>query len=74
MVLSPLSARGLVHEGSEVLVPVQEVAVHAGPADDSPPADPPVFSSEVGDCVQHGCTLGGRSFRRASARREIRCS
>ncbi|KAA1246254.1 hypothetical protein F0Q45_23450 [Mycobacterium simiae] len=59
MVVCALSARGLVDEGCEVLMPLQEVAVHTGSADDSPPADPPVFASEIGDCFENGGTLCG---------------
>ena len=62
MVVGPLSAGGLVDEGGEVFVPVQEVAVHAGAGDDHPPGDAPVFPAEVGDRFEDGGSFGGRIF------------
>ena len=59
MVAGPFAAGGLVDEGGEVLVPVQEVAVHAGTGDDHPPCNAPVFPTELGDRVEDGCSFGG---------------
>jgi hypothetical protein len=59
MMVWPLSAGGLVDEGSEVFVPVKEVSVHAGTGNDDPPADPPIFPAEFGDCFEDGYSLGG---------------
>ena len=62
MMVWPLSAGGLVDEGAEIFVPVEEVAVHAGAGDDYPSADAAVFTAEVGDCFEDGCSLGRGVF------------
>ena len=58
MLVWPVSAGGLVDEGAEIFVPMEEIAVHAGAGDDDPPADAAVFPAEVGDCFEDGCSLG----------------
>jgi hypothetical protein len=74
MMVWPLSAGGLVDQGAEFFVALQEVAVHAGAGDDDPPADAAVFPAEVGDCLRTAARLAAESFRRASVSRETRCS
>jgi hypothetical protein len=62
MMVWPLSAGGLVDQGAEFFVALQEVAVHAGAGDDDPSADAAVFAAEVGDCFEDGCSLGRGVF------------
>ena len=59
MGLGPLSAGGLVDQRGEIFVPVEEVSVHAGAADDDPPADAPIFAAELVDAREDRCPFGG---------------